>query len=109
MNDELNMTPSLTLEPDLTEKPAEPAPTATAAAVQAPAAPSLTLENAITPEDAAAAQKARDENAIKLDESQLSEAERKIVDDFAKKIDIRDSNVVMRRPRRTSCPSRRMP
>ena len=103
MNDELNMTPSLTLEPDLSEKPApapvpEPAPTATAAAVQAPAAPaapSLTLENAITPEDAAAAQKARDENAIKLDESQLSEAERKIVDDFAKKIDIRDSNVVM--------------
>ena len=99
MNDELNMTPSLTLEPDLSEKPApEPAPTATAAAVQAPAAPaapSLTLENAITPEDAAAAQKARDENAIKLDESQLTEAERKIVDDFAKKIDIRDSNVVM--------------
>ena len=103
MSDDLNMTPSLTLEPDLTEKPAEPeipaAPAPTAAAVAqapaAPAAPSLTLDNSLTMDDAAAAQKARDEQAIKLDESQLTEAERKMVDDFSKKIDIRDSSVVL--------------
>ena len=32
---------------------------------------------------------------MKLDESQLSEAERKMVNDFAEKIDITDSNVVL--------------
>ncbi len=45
--------------------------------------------------DAAAAQKAKDEQAIQLDESKLTEAERKMVDDFAKKIDMTDSNVVL--------------
>ena len=101
MNDELNMTPSLTLEPDLTEKPApapEPAPAAAAAVAQAPAAPAspnLTLDASLTMDDAAAAQKARDEQAVQLDESQLSEAERKMVNDFSEKIDIRDSSVVL--------------
>ena len=84
MSDELNLTPELTLTPD-------------AAAVQAPAAPeapALTLEPAAA-DDAQAVQAQRDANAVKLDESMLSEAERKIVDDFAQKIDITDSNMVL--------------
>ena len=104
MNDDPNMTPSLTLEPDLADKPApapaaEPAPAATAAAVAqapaAPAAPSLTLNSALTMDDAAAAQAAEAAKSIQLDESQLTEAERKMVDDFSQKIDIRDSTVVL--------------
>ena len=45
--------------------------------------------------DEAAAQKARDAKAVQLDESQLTEAERKMVNDFAQKIDITDSSVVL--------------
>ena len=84
MNEELNLTPELTLIPD------------TAAAVQAPAAPELTLEPS-APDTAAqaAAQAARDANAVKLDESMLSDAEKKMVADFAQKIDVTDSNMVM--------------
>ena len=83
MPDNNDMMPELTLSPNLD--------TATA---QAPAAPSLTLDP--TPAAAeAAAQEERDANAIKLDESRLSEAERKMVDDFSQKIDITDSNVVL--------------
>ena len=88
MSDELNLTPELTLTPD------------TAAAAQAPAAPeapSLTLEPAADAAEAQAqaAQAQRDANAVKLDESMLSEAERKMVDDFAQKIDVTDSNMVL--------------
>ena len=84
MNEELNLTPELTLTPD------------TAAAVQAPAAPELTLEPSATDTAAqAAAQAARDANAVKLDESMLSDAEKKMVADFAQKIDVTDSNMVM--------------
>lgn len=36
-----------------------------------------------------------DAQAIQLDESQLTEAERKTVNDFAEKIDITDSSVVL--------------
>ena len=84
MNEELNLTPELTLTPD------------TAAAVQAPAASELTLEPS-APDTAAqaAAQAARDANAVKLDESMLSDAEKKMVADFAQKIDVTDSNMVM--------------
>ena len=84
MNEELNLTPELTLTPD------------TAAAVQAPAAPELTLEPS-APDTAAqaAAQAARDANAVKLDEAMLSDAEKKMVADFAQKIDVTDSNMVM--------------
>ena len=84
MSEELNLTPQLTLTPD------------TAAAVQAPAAPELTLEPS-APDTAAqaAAQAARDANAVKLDESMLSDAEKKMVADFAQKIDVTDSNMVM--------------
>ncbi|BDE88609.1 TelA-like protein SA1238 [uncultured Flavonifractor sp.] len=83
MTDNTDFTPELTLTPD------------TAAAAQAPQSPNLTLEPTLTAEDAAAAQKARDEHAVKLDESQLTDAERKMVNDFSEKIDITDSNMVL--------------
>ncbi len=86
MDEKLDLTPELTLTPDA------PAAAATAAA---PAAPTLTLDNSLTPDDVAAVQAQRDANAVKLDESQLNEAERKMVDDFAQKIDITDSAVVL--------------
>ena len=82
MSDEMNMTPELTLTPDT-------------GAAQA-AAPELTLD--AQPQDAqaaAAAQKERDAHAVKLDESMLTEAERKMVDDFAQKIDVTDATVVL--------------
>ncbi len=83
MSDEMNMTPELTLTPNLEG----------AAAIEAPA---LTLdptaaETAVQQADEAA----RDANAVQLDESMLSEAERKIVADFAEKIDVTDSNLVL--------------
>ena len=80
-----NMTPELTLAPDAT----------------AVAAPVLTLDPAMESKDSAAEQTAaaeqaqRDANAVKLDESMLTEAERKMVADFAEKIDITDSAVVL--------------
>ena len=56
----------------------------------------MTLEPAAAdPADEAAAQKERDAHAVKLDESQLTEAERKMVDEFSQKIDITDSSVVL--------------
>ena len=82
-----NMTPELTLTPD-------------AAAV---AAPVLTLDpvadtKSTDAEQAAAeaaAQAQRDANAVKLDESMLTEAERQMVADFAEKIDITNSAVIL--------------
>ena len=93
MSDDLNMAPQLTLTPE--------ADAAAAAAPAAPEAPALTLDTA--PEAAvqqasateAERQKERDANAVKVDESMLSEAERKMVDDLAQKIDVTDSNVVL--------------
>ena len=83
MSDEMNMTQELTLTPNLDG----------AAAIEAPA---LTLdptaaETAVQQADEAV----RDANAVQLDESMLSEAERKIVADFAEKIDVTDSNLVL--------------
>jgi uncharacterized protein YaaN involved in tellurite resistance len=89
MADQMDMTPELTLTPDLG------AAAAAAEAPKAPDAPNLTLDPSLTADDLAAAQKARDEHAVHLDESQLTEAERKMVRDFAQKIDITDSNVVL--------------
>ncbi|MEI3141017.1 MAG: toxic anion resistance protein [Lawsonibacter sp.] len=81
----MDLTPQLTLTPD-------------AAAAQ-PQAPSLTLEPNADQQQAQAAQQAaqaqREANAVKIDESMLSEAERKMVDDFAQKIDVTDSNLVL--------------
>ena len=84
MSDQLDMTPELTLDPS-------------GAAAQAPAAPELTLEAGQTQSqaDQAALQAQRDANAVKLDESMLSEAERKLVDEFSQKIDVTDSNLVL--------------
>ena len=84
MAENQDFTPELTLTPDLG-----------AATAAAPEAPTLTLEPTLTADDAAAVQKERDAHAVKLDESQLSEAERKMVNEFAEKIDITDSNVVL--------------
>ena len=85
MAENLDNIPELTLTPDA------------AATAEVPAAPQLTLEptTTVAAEDAAAIQAARDANAVKLDESQLSEAERKVVADFADKIDITDSSQVL--------------
>ncbi len=84
MSDELNLstTPELTFEPS---------------AAQAVAAPELTLAPSApeAPQVEEAAQAARDANAVKLDESMLSEAEKKMVEDFSQKIDITDSNLVL--------------
>ena len=85
MSDELNMTPELTLDP-----------TGSAAAQ----APELTLDSAPAPDAAAQAEQAalqaqRDANAVKLDESMLTEAERKMVEEFSQKIDVTDSNLVL--------------
>ncbi len=83
MSEDLNVTPELTLTPDA------------AAAVQAPAPISLTLEPSAAGAAVSSAQTEREANAVKLDESMLSEAERKMVDEFAKKIDVSDSNLVL--------------
>ncbi len=84
MSDELNLntTPELTFD---------------SAAAQAVEAPALTLEPSApaAPQVDEAAQAARDANAVKLDESMLSEAERKMVEDFSQKIDVTDSNLVL--------------
>ena len=84
MSDELNLntTPELTFDPS---------------AAQAAAAPELTLTPSApaAPQVDEAAQAARDANAVKLDESMLSEAEKKMVEDFSQKIDITDSNLVL--------------
>ena len=84
MSDELNLntTPELTFEPT---------------AAQAVEAPALTLEPTApaTPAVDEAVQAARDANAVKLDESMLSEAEKKMVEDFSQKIDVTDSNLVL--------------
>ena len=90
MSDNLNTTPELTLTLD-----------GASAAQAVPEAPSLTLQpeaEAKPQADEAAqlqAQKDRDANAVKLDESMLSETERKMVDEFSQKIDISDSTVVL--------------
>ena len=98
MSDNLDMTPHLTLTPE--------ADAAAAAAPAAPEAPALTLDPGAAAQEAAPVQgepvlseeerqKQRDANAVKLDESMLTEAERKMVDGFAQKIDVTDSSVVL--------------
>ena len=98
MSDNLAMTPHLTLTPE--------ADAAAAAAPAAPEAPTLTLDPSAAAQEAAPVQgepvlseeerqKQRDANAVRLDESMLTEAERKMVDEFAQKIDVTDSSVVL--------------
>ena len=86
MSDELNLTPELTLDP--------------AGSAASQAAPELTLDPApaadtANDEEQAALQAKREANAVKLDESLLTEAERKMVDEFSQKIDVTDSNLVL--------------
>lgn len=93
MADNNDTTFELTLTPDLN-----------AAAATAPAAPELTLDPGAA-SSAAAQQTAeekeaqiaaqREAEAIRVDESMLSEPERKMVNDFAQKIDLTDSNMVL--------------
>jgi len=61
-------------------------PTLTLNTTEAPEAPAITLDTAIDKRDAA---------AVKLDISQLNEAEQKMVREFAKKIDITDTNAIL--------------
>lgn len=74
-----NMTPELTLFPEA----AEEAPVLTLP-------PDLGEEKPVKTEE-----QKREEEAIRLDESMLTEAERKMVEEFAKKIDVRDSALVL--------------
>jgi uncharacterized protein YaaN involved in tellurite resistance len=74
-----NSIPELTLDP-----------TATAVAV-----PELTLDSVPTPATPAAEPEKKQVDPVKLDESQLSEEEKRAVEEFAKKIDIKDSNLVL--------------
>jgi uncharacterized protein YaaN involved in tellurite resistance len=71
--------PELTLEP-------------TAAAVEMP---QLTLDSVPTPATPAAEPEKQAAEPVKLDENLLSEEEKKAVEDFSKKIDITDSNLVL--------------
>lgn len=71
-----NMMPELTLDP--TEAAQE-------------AVPELTL----APEAPAPQEEKKEVEPVKVDESMLTEQEKKAVDDFAKKIDIKDTNLVL--------------
>ncbi len=84
-----NYTPTLTLDPGgVTETAPELVP------------PSLTLEPtqdqaAIEAEAQKKKEEERNANAIELNDELLSEEEKKVVEEFSQKIDIRDSNMVM--------------
>ena len=79
--------PSLTLTPQEDEAAAAAAAQETAV----PEAPTLTL----TPDATDAASAVQNSVPAQIDESMLSEAERKIVDEFSKKIDLTDSTQVL--------------
>lgn len=92
-----NQIPTLTLDPT-TETQQGGLADLSAASIAAPGAPdiSLTLDaGAQAASTTAATQDERDKNAVKIDESMLTEEEKKVVADFAKQIDIKDSNQVM--------------
>ncbi|MCR5310711.1 MAG: toxic anion resistance protein [Lachnospiraceae bacterium] len=87
MTDAENYTPSLTLDPSGVTEAAN-------------AFSTLTLEPNLNAEAKAEEEKKKKEeernaNAIELNEDLLSEEEKKIVNEFAAKIDIKDSNMVM--------------
>ncbi len=86
MSENIELTPMLTLEPEKEESPM----------AELQLEPVIReVESAVAAEDLAAIQARRDLQAIKIDEAQLSEAERKVVDDFSKKIDITNSTMVL--------------
>ena len=85
MSENENCVPQLTLTPDLDT-----------AAAEAPVTAEPTLQEQKALEMKKAAEQAqREANAVKLDESMLSETEKKMVEDFSQKIDLRDSNMVL--------------
>ncbi len=87
MSESMDRMPQLTLTPDLSDQQT---------AQQAAPAPSLTLEPDVQAQAAEAQrQQERDANAVKVDESLLTEEERKMVDDFSQKIDVTDANLVL--------------
>ena len=77
-----NLMPELTLDPNAAE-----------------AVPTLTLEPELdtpaTPAPPAVEPAKPEAEPVKLDDSMLTEAEKKVVEDFSKKIDIMDSNLVL--------------
>ena len=83
MNENENVMPELTL--DAKEVPA---PTLT---LEEEVAPSITLETAGVKNEMVVD---KTENPIGVDDSMLSDAEKKQVDAFVKQIDIKDSNIV---------------
>lgn len=80
--------PTLTLNPT-TEETAMPQAPSMPLAIEAPSAPTLTLNAE------ADKQKQADAQAVELNEDMLSPEEKAMVEDFASKIDISDSNQVM--------------
>ena len=83
MPDENSMMPELTLEPTQ--------------AAAAEAVPELTLENPAVPTPAAPAAAAPkpEVTPVQMDENLLNEQEKKAVEEFSKKIDISDSNMIL--------------
>lgn len=81
MSDENSIMPELTLEP-------------TQAAAATEAVPELTLESAPVPTPAPAAPKPKID-PVQMDESLLNEQEKKAVEEFSKKIDLTDSNMIL--------------
>ena len=79
---DMNLMPELTLDPNAAE-----------------AVPTLTLEPELdtpaTPAPVAAEPAKPEAEPVKLDDSMLTDAEKKVVEDFAKKIDIMDSNLIL--------------
>ncbi len=89
-----NQMPTLTLEPSAQAETG--IADLSSASIAAPAAPSIGLTlDAGQGAQQTATQDERDKNAVKIDESMLTEEEKKVVADFAKQIDIKDSNQVM--------------
>ena len=81
MADEKNAMPELTLEPQ---------------AAQAAAVPELTLEPTISTPAAPVVEEAKPAaEPVEMDERLLSEEEKKAVEEFSKKIDISDSNMIL--------------
>ena len=81
MADEKNMMPELTLTPDTTAAAEE--------------VPTLTLEPSAPATPAAPAPEKPAAEPVKLDDSMLSDAEKKAVEEFSRKIDIMDSNMIL--------------
>jgi len=94
-----NGIPSLTLEPNAMAAPAAPAAIEAPSMPQAvqvsavPSAPTLTLNPEAEQQNGQQAQQEAD--PVQINEDMLTEEEKAIVNDFASKIDISDSNMVM--------------